>query len=128
MQHQPAPESNQSDSATHSTLIYPELHSQVFRYRAFPHGVRRTQFTDKVHSAGVAAEGRVQADQELHVQASHLALQDVGDGLPLVLVRLPLTTGDAGAPSEHRTGIITFTQYNYSIVMISLSYVHGTSR
>ena len=69
--------------------------------------VRRTQFADKVHCAVVAAEGRVQADQELHVQACHLALQDVGNGLPLVLIRLPLTACDAGAPSEQRSGVVT---------------------
>ena len=55
-----------------------------------------------MHGPVVAAERRVQADQELHVEAGHLALQDVGDGLTLVLLRLPLAARDAGAPAEQR--------------------------
>ena len=56
-----------------------------------------------MHGAVVAAEGRVQVDQELDVEAGHLPLQDVGDGLPLVFFVLPLPPGDVGAPEERNT-------------------------
>lgn len=62
--------------------------------------VRLTQFADEVHGAVVAAERRIQVDEELDVEASHLSLQDVGDGLPLVLLVLPLPPGDVGTPEE----------------------------
>lgn len=59
-----------------------------------------TQFADEVHGAVVAAERRIQVDEELDVEASHLPLQDVGDGLPLVLLMLPLSAGDVGTSEE----------------------------
>lgn len=53
-----------------------------------------------MHGAVIAAERRIQVDEELDVEASHLPLQDVGDGLPLVLLVLPLPPGDVGTPEE----------------------------
>lgn len=59
-----------------------------------------TQLADEVHSAVVAAVGRIQVNQELDVQARHLPLQDVGDGLPLILLMLPLSAGDVGTAED----------------------------
>lgn len=59
-----------------------------------------TQFADEVHGAVVAAVRRIQVDEELDVEARHLPLQDVGDGLPLVLLVFPLPAGDVGATEE----------------------------
>lgn len=58
----------------------------------------RTELADEVDGAVVAAVGRVQVHQELGVQPGHLPLQDVGDGLPLVLLKLPLPRGHRGGP------------------------------
>lgn len=59
-----------------------------------------TQLADEVHGAIVAAVRGVEVDEELDVEACHLALQDVGDRLPLVLFVLPLAPGDVRAPEE----------------------------
>lgn len=59
-----------------------------------------TQLADEVHRAVVAAVRRIQVDQELDIQASHLPLQDVGDGLPLILLVLPLSAGDVWTAEE----------------------------
>lgn len=61
---------------------------------------RLTQLADEVHGAVVAAVRRVEVDEELDVEASDLPLQDVGDGLPLVLLVLPLPAGDVWTPEE----------------------------
>lgn len=57
-----------------------------------------------MHGAVVAAECRVQVDQELDVEARYLPLQDVGDGLPLVFLVLPLPPADVGPPGEQKRG------------------------
>lgn len=61
---------------------------------------RLTQLADEVHRAVVAAVRRIQVDQELDVQASHLPLQDVGDDLTFVLLVLPLSAGDVWTAEE----------------------------
>lgn len=53
-----------------------------------------------MHGAIVAAEGRVQVDHEPDVKARHLPLQNIGDGLPLIVLVLPLPAGDVGAAVE----------------------------
>lgn len=55
-----------------------------------------------MHGAVVAAECRVQVDHELDVEARHLPLQDVGDGLPLIVLVLPLPARDAGTAVEEK--------------------------
>ena len=60
-----------------------------------------------MHRAIVAAIRRIQVYQELDIQASHLSLQDVGDGLPLVLLMLPLPPRDVGTPGGRRTKHVT---------------------
>lgn len=62
-----------------------------------------TQLADEVHGAVVAAVRGVEVDEELDVEARHLALQDVGDRLPLVVLVLPLAPGDVRAPEEDAT-------------------------
>lgn len=59
-----------------------------------------TQLADEVHGAVVAAVRGVEVDEELDVEARHLALQDIGDRLPLVVLVLPLAPGDVRAPEE----------------------------
>lgn len=57
-----------------------------------------------MHGAVVAAECRVQVDHELDVEARHLPLQDVGDGLPLIVLVLPLSARDVGTAVEETRG------------------------
>lgn len=53
-----------------------------------------------MHSAIVTAERGVQVDQELGIKTGHLPLQDVGDGLTVILLMFPLPGRDDGAPVE----------------------------
>lgn len=74
-----------------------------------------------MHGTVVAAVRRIQVDQELDVEASHLPLQDVGDGVPLVLFMLPLPTRDVGTPEEE-------VNNNHHCSLNSCSPFHVTSR
>lgn len=67
-----------------------------------PGGLLLTQLTDEVNRPVVAALGRVQVDQELDVEAGHLALQDVGDALALVILVLPLPAADVWTTGEQK--------------------------
>lgn len=62
-----------------------------------------TQLADEVDRPVGAALGRIQVDQELDVQASHLPLQDVGDALALLVLVLPLPAADVGTTEDRET-------------------------
>lgn len=62
-----------------------------------------TQLADEVDRPVGAALGRIQVDQELDVQASHLPLQDVGDALALLVLVLPLSAADVGTTEDRET-------------------------
>lgn len=44
------------------------------------------QFADEMYGAIVAAEGRVEVDQEFRVKASHFPLENIGNGLAFIVL------------------------------------------